>query len=214
MSLTGVAREPAYVRVVVVHVDGRVREEVANRLAADDVLVVGQVDSPEECVAYDADAVVAVHRLPGTRAADVCERLRGRIGAPGVVVLAHAPRAVLVRRCVQEGAAGFVAADSPAGVLREAVRWAASGRVYIDPAVGSLLVELIARTRERRPYGLTRAQLDVAALLPKGLTNREIAAELGISENTVKTHLRHALRKLGVPNRAQAAASVVREGLS
>ena len=215
MSTTGVGiREP--LRVVVVHGDAFVRDEVAARLAADDLCVAARVETPEECHQYAADAVVAVHRLPGTRAADVCERLNARtFHRPGVVVLAHTPRAVLVRRCVQEGAVGFVCADSPPGVLREAVRWAAAGRVYLDPAVGGLVVELIARTpRDRRPYGLTPAQLDVAALLPKGLTNREIATELGISENTVKTHLRHALRKLEVPNRAQAAALVVREGLS
>ena len=204
----------ATIRTVVVHGDSALRDEVAGHLAGDDIAVVGAVEGADSCPVLAPDVVVVAHRLPGTSAVEVCELLHGTDRAPAVVVVAVAPRAVLLRRAIQAGALGFVVADSAPDVLRDAVRTVSTGRPFFDPAVGRLVVELVARTpAERRPYGLTRAQLDVVALLPKGLRNREIAAELGITENTVKTHLRHALRKLGVRDRAQAAALAVREGL-
>ena len=202
-------------RVVVVHQDPVLRDEVAGVLADEDLRVVALLDTPEAYADYAADVVVLAHRMPGTSAVDACERLRANDGsAPAVVIVAAEPRAVLLRRAIQTGALGFVCAGSPPHVLREAIRWACAGRVFIDPAAGGMVVDLIAKTRKERPYGLTPAELDVVALLPRGMPNREIANELGISENTVKTHLRHALRKLSVRDRAQAAALVVREGLA
>lgn len=202
-------------RVVVVHQDPVLRDEVAGVLADEDLRVVAALDGLDSYADYDPDVVVLVHRMPGPSAVEVCERLSRLNGAaPAVVIVAADPRAVLLRRAIQTGALGFVCAGSPPHVLRDAVRWAGAGRVYLDPAAGPMVVELVAKTQKPRPYGLTPAELDVVALLPKGMSNREIANELGISENTVKTHLRHALRKLGVRDRAQAAALVVREGLA
>lgn len=204
----------AATRVAVVHPDPTWRDDVATALAAEDLVVVA-ADGADAIAAAGVDVVVVAHRQPGTSAVEICERLRGLSPCPAFVVVASETRAVLLRRVVQAGATAFVAAESPPTVLREAVRAVAAGRPYFDPAISHCLLDLIARTpSDRRPYGLTRAQLDVVALLPKGLPNREIAAELGISENTVKTHLRHALRKLKVRDRAQAAALVVREGLT
>jgi DNA-binding NarL/FixJ family response regulator len=217
----GGAPEPAraslhvVTRVVVVHHDPVLRDEVAGVVSDEDLRVVALLDNPETSADYAPDVVVLAHRMPGTSAVEACERLRPtEASAPAVVIVAAEPRAVLLRRAIQTGARGFVCADSPPHVLRDAVRSASAGRVYIDPAAGEMVVELIAKTQKERPYGLTPAELDVVALLPKGMPNREIAHELGISENTVKTHLRHALRKLGVRDRAQAAALVVREALA
>ena len=219
------AREPASrrtsrpaaqgVRTAVVHNDATVRERLVAQLTGAGIDVVGAVATAEASAKLDPDVVVVAHRATGAAAVDICERVRRGTPAPAVVIVATEPRAVLLRRAVQAGATGFVAADSAPSVLREAVRSVSAGRPFFDPAVGRLVVDLIDRTpSDERPYGLTRAQLDVVALLPLGLPNRLIAAELGISENTVKTHLRHALRKLGVRDRAQAAALVVREGLA
>ncbi|HWL37461.1 MAG TPA: response regulator transcription factor [Frankiaceae bacterium] len=203
------------IRAVVVHQDAGLRDEIAGVLADEDVRVVACLDTPEAYADCAPDVVVLAHRPPGTSAVDLCERLRAADpSCPAIVVVAADPRAVLLRRAIQTGATGFVCAGSPPQVLREAIRWASAGRVFLDPACGGLVVELVAKTQKGLPYGLTRAELDVVALLPKGMPNREIANELGISENTVKTHLRHALRKLGVRDRAQAAALVVREGLA
>lgn len=205
----------APITVVVVCDDPGLRGHVAGQVTDDDIALLAAVDCADACAGLTPDAVVVPHRPPGTSAIDACERLHRDDGPVLVVLATSMTRASLLRRVVQAGAKAFVAADSPPALLRDAIRSAVSGRPFFDPVIGHLVVELVARTPTRpHPYGLTPAQLDVVALLPKGLRNREIAAELGITENTVKTHLRHALRKLGVPNRAQAAALVKREGLA
>ena len=202
------------IRVVVVDRDDT-RGDIAASLAEDgDIDVRATVAAADDVGDAGPDVVVIGHRMPGGDAVMACELLRRGGAGPAVAVLASTPRTVLLRRVLQAGATAFVSADSPPSVLRDAVRSIAAGHPYLDHAVAKLVVDLVARTgTEQRPYGLTRAQLDVVALLPKGLRNREIAAELGITENTVKTHLRHALKKLNVRDRAQAAALVVREGI-
>jgi DNA-binding NarL/FixJ family response regulator len=204
-----------WVRAVVVDADPRIRDAVTAALEAEPgIAVVAAVAAIDGTLDLAHEVVVVGHRFPGTSAVEVCARLKREQHPPPVVVVAHAPRAALMRRVLQAGASGFVSSDCAPEVLREAVRYVTDGDFYVDPSLGRLVVEVVARADEPRPYGLTRAELDVVALLPRGLMNREIAIELGITENTVKTHLRHALRKLAVRDRAQAAALVVREGLA
>jgi DNA-binding NarL/FixJ family response regulator len=202
------------VRALVVDDDPKAREAVSAALHAEgDIVVVACAGMDEPVTAAGHDVVVVGHRVPGNAVVPLCERIAGLADAPGIVVVAVWPRPVLLRRVLQAGARGFVGADSAPEVLGAAVRAVAAGHSYLDPELSHLVVEVIAGATKPRPYGLTRAEYEVVTLLPRGLMNREIATELGIKENTVKTHLRHALDKLDVRDRAQAAALVVREGL-
>lgn len=208
--------QPAPVRVLVVDEDAKARDAVSAALRADaDIDVVAVVATLDELGASrEHDVVVIGHRVPGTSVVALCAKITAADPAPGVVVVATWPRGVLLRRSLQAGARGFVSADCAPEVLGAAVRALAAGVPYLDTGLGRLVVDLVIGATEPRPYGLTRAEYEVVTLLPRGLMNREIAVELGITENTVKTHLRHALRKLAVRDRAQAAALVVREGLA
>jgi len=207
------------IRVLVVDDHPLVRDGLTAVLRVEpDMDVVGAVGTAEAALALmeraRPDVLVVDNSLPGMSGVDACEEVTRRGHRPRVVVLSGSPSASLMRRAVTAGAVGFVAKDSATAVLRDAVRSANAGDAYFDPSLARFVVELAGRgTRRRGPYGLTPAELDVVALLPKGLMNREIATALGIKENTVKTHLRHALRKLAVRDRAQAAAIVVKEGL-
>jgi DNA-binding NarL/FixJ family response regulator len=203
------------VRVLVVDDDPRARDAVAGAMRDErEVDVVACVATPDEVgLARRPDVVVVGPRVPGTAVVALCTRLSALDPAPGVVVVAAWPRAVMMRRALQAGARGFVSADCAPEVLGAAVRAVAGGQPYLDTGLGRLVLDLVVGSTQPRPYGLTPAEYEVVTLLPRGLMNREIAAELGITENTVKTHLRHALRKLAVRDRAQAAALVVREGL-
>ena len=207
------------IRIVVVDDHPLVRDGLTAILGVEpDMEVVDAVGTAE--VAMDAiprrrpDVVVFDNSLPGMSGVDACQQITRHGPRPSVVLLSGSPTASLMRRAVQAGALAFVAKESATAVLRDAVRAANCGEPYLDPSLARFVVELAGRgARRRGPHGLTPAELEVVAMLPKGLMNREIAAELGIAENTVKTHLRHALRKLDVRDRAQAAAIVVKEGL-
>jgi DNA-binding NarL/FixJ family response regulator len=207
------------IRIFVVDDHPLVRDGLTAILGVEpDIEVVGALGSAE--AAFDElprrrpDVVVLDNSLPGMSGVDACLQITRRGPRPGVVVLSGSPTASLMRRAVQAGALAFVGKESATTVLRDAVRAAHAGEAYVDPNLARFVVELAGRgARRRGPHGLTPAELEVVSMLPKGLMNREIAAELGIAENTVKTHLRHALRKLDVRDRAQAAAIVVKEGL-
>jgi DNA-binding NarL/FixJ family response regulator len=108
---------------------------------------------------------------------------------------------------LRAGAIGYVRKDADPEVLLAAVRAVAAGRTYIDPSIGKQL----ARTQERDE--LTPREGDVLRHLAMGASNRAIAAALGVSEETVKTHVANVLAKLQVENRAQAGVQALKRGL-
>jgi DNA-binding NarL/FixJ family response regulator len=118
---------------------------------------------------------------------------------------------------VQAGAAGYLLKNVQPAELARAVRLAHAGETLLDPAVATRLVDAIAQppgepARDRAR--LTPREAEVLELIGRGLSNKRIAFELGLSEKTVKTHVAHVLSKLGVADRTQAAVYAVRAGLS
>jgi DNA-binding NarL/FixJ family response regulator len=118
------------------------------------------------------------------------------------------------------GASGFLLKDAPADRLLDAVRVAAAGEALLAPSITRRLIAKFARAA--RPESdsvppalaeLTSRELEVMQLLGRGLSNSEIAAELVLGENTVKTHVGHVLGKLGLRDRAQAVVVAYETGL-
>jgi DNA-binding NarL/FixJ family response regulator len=197
-----------------------VREGLAAVLSAEpDFTVVGQAESAERALVevdrLRPDVVLLDIRLPGMSGTEACtELLKRHPGARVIVLTSFASTGSLVQS-FSAGAKGFVLKESQPAVLRDAVRTVARGDTFTDPRVGAKLVALASRNRRAKgPFGLTIQEMRVIELLPRGLTNREIGGELGISEDTVKTHVRHALRKLNARDRVEAAAIALREGLA
>ena len=115
---------------------------------------------------------------------------------------------------VRAGAIGYLLKDTRAEELRRAIRAAAAGQVQLSPEASALLLREV-REPERPPAEpLTEREADVLRLLAGGLSNKEIARELRVVEDTVKTHVRHLLAKLGVQSRTQAALYAARTGLA
>jgi DNA-binding NarL/FixJ family response regulator len=196
-----------------------VREGVSGILAADvDVRVVGATGSGEDALrqieALRPDVLVIDIRLPGMSGVEVCTVLRERFPRVKAVILTAFAADGVLMEALAAGARGFVLKESGPAVLREAVHAVARGDTYVDPRVTAKLVAVATRGRRAKgPLGLTVQEMRILELLPKGLTNRQIGEELGITEATVKTHLHNAMRKLRATNRAQAVALAQREGL-
>ncbi len=207
-------------RILIVDDHPLVREGLMAVLKGEpDFSVVADLGSAEEAVAQvrqlRPDVAILDVRLPGMSGIEATPVLLGACPGLAVVVLTSAPNAGTVRNAFSAGARGLVVKESAPAVLRQAVRAVAGGHTFVDPEVAGKLVDLATtRRRANGPFGLTGQEMQVLSLLPRGLMNREIADELGISEHTVKSHLRNATRKLGVRDRAQAAAVVVRQGLA
>jgi DNA-binding NarL/FixJ family response regulator len=197
-----------------------VREGLAAVLSAEpDFTVVGQAESAERALAevdrLRPDVVLLDIRLPGMSGTEACEELSRRHPNTRVIVLTSFASTGSLVQSFSAGAKGFVLKESQPAVLREAVRVVGNGETFTDPRVGAKLAAMASRNRRAKgPFGLTIQEMRVIELLPRGLTNREIGGELGISEDTVKTHVRHALRKLNARDRVEAAAIALREGLA
>jgi DNA-binding NarL/FixJ family response regulator len=118
------------------------------------------------------------------------------------------------------GASGFLLKDAETDRLLEAVRVAASGDALLAPSVTRRLIEQFARVAPREPDALpdalcelTERELEVLRLVARGLSNAEIAAELVLGENTIKTHVAHILSKLDLRDRVQAVVLAYETGL-
>jgi DNA-binding NarL/FixJ family response regulator/class 3 adenylate cyclase len=118
------------------------------------------------------------------------------------------------------GASGFLLKDAPADRLLDAVRVVAAGDALLAPSIIRRLIEQFARAARPEPgtvpaalVELTPRELEVLRLVARGLSNAEIAAELVLGENTIKTHVAHLLSKLGLRDRVQAVVLAYETGL-
>ena len=119
-----------------------------------------------------------------------------------------------VHAALYAGASGYVLKDSDADEVAGAVRAAHRGELQIDPLVARRLMSSLRQERDDDPLAeITSRELEVLRLVAAGKPNKEIAAELDISERTARTHVSRILRKLGLSSRTQAALWAVREGL-
>jgi len=137
---------------------------------------------------------------------------------PRILILTTFDLDDYVYDALQAGASGFLLKDVPAETLFEAVRVVAGGEALLAPTVTRRLIAEFARLRPRqvRPEALsvlTRRETEILGLVAEGLSNHEIADRLVLSDETVKTHVSHVLRKLGLRDRAQAVVVAYESGL-
>lgn len=208
------------IRILVVDDHPVVREGLIAILGDDpEFAVCGQAGNATEALAeaerLHPDVVVLDVRLPGATGIEVCKDLATNVPATRVVMLTSFPNDGVMMNAFAAGARGFVLKESEPAVIRQGVRTVAEGGTYADPKVAGKLVALATKGRRAKgPFDLTLQEMRVLELLPRGLTNHEIGDRLGIGENTVKTHLRNLMRKLGARDRVEAAAIALREGLA
>jgi len=135
-----------------------------------------------------------------------------------VLVLTTYADETWVLDAIRAGASGYLLKDAPRARLVDAIRGTMDGKTHLDPSVaGGLLVRLAQQPADggtTMAADLTPRELDVLGLLGKGANNSEIAAQLYLSEGTVRNYVSAILAKLGVHDRTQAAVLAVRHGLA
>ena len=209
--MTRPAREPAATTVLVVDDHPMVRAGLRGLLdSTEDLIVVGEAASGEEAVTSAAatrpDVILMDLSMPGIDGVEATRRIVEADPVATVVVLTSFHDHDRVRAAVTAGAVGYLLKDSEPGDLLVAVRAAAAGHAPLDPRVTRALLPGPAGTPSApAPPVLSPRERDVLDQLVKGLSNRQIARALGISERTVKVHLGHVFRNLGVNDRTSAA---------
>jgi DNA-binding NarL/FixJ family response regulator len=122
-----------------------------------------------------------------------------------LVIFSFSDQPDLIEQLMRVGAKGFVSKAASGDAIVEAIRQAAAGQQVLIRRRASGLEVDTALSWPGRDIGLSGRESELLALLPSGLTNKELAAKLFVSENTIKTQLRHLYAKLGVKNRVQAS---------
>lgn len=162
------------------------------------------------------DVVLLDVRMPGRTGVEICADIKAASPTTGIIMLTASDEESDLYESIKSGASGYILKDgSTYDQVVEAVRLVAAGQSLISPSMATkLLEEFVLISRPQTPNsGLTARELEVLRQVARGLSNREIAAELFISENTVKNHIRNLLEKLQMKSRMEAAMYAVRSKL-
>jgi DNA-binding NarL/FixJ family response regulator len=198
------------------------RDGVASLLSAWGHEVVGQAGTAEEAVRaakrLRPDLVLMDVRMPGSGIAATAA-IKSDLPAVAVVMLTVSEDEDDLFMAIKAGAQGYLLKNLESSQLRSMLGAVQRGEPAITPATAIRIIEDYRRREAPRsspqldPDGLTNRELEVLGLVTAGLRNKEIAARLGVSENTAKFHLRNILEKLHASSRTELAAKAVREGL-
>ncbi|MFF0794601.1 response regulator [Streptomyces spiralis] len=188
-----------------------------------DLTVVGEsgdgLAAIEDTRSLQPDVVLMDIRMPRLDGVEATRRILKTQSATRVIILTTFDLDEHVLDALRAGASGFLVKDGPADSLVGAIRTVASGEAVISPRVTRRLLERFAALPEPVPTppsldALTEREMDVLRALTRGLSNAEIAAELFVSEATVKTHVAHILDKYHLRDRVQAVILAYDTGLA
>jgi DNA-binding NarL/FixJ family response regulator len=208
--------------VVVADDQGMVRSGLISLLEGDpDVTVVGEASDGAQAVTVvrrtDPDVVLMDIRMPELDGLSATRQLVAQRVRARVLVLTTFDLDEYVFEALRSGASGFLLKDAPAEELLSAVRVVSRGDAVLSPAVTRRVIEEFATSRpaaRSTPSSeLTPRELEILRYLGRGLSNAEIAADLVLSESTVKTHVSRVLLKLGLRDRVQAVIYAYECGL-
>jgi DNA-binding NarL/FixJ family response regulator len=205
------------ISVFVVDHERTFADALAARLEAeDDVDVVAAVHArtPAECLILGrhADVMLLDGDLPERAAIRLCEELCAREQPPRVVVLSRSSEAGRIVDAVRVGAAAWVRKDESLQHLLAVIRGVARGETWLPPAEAGEVLRLLLNDQERRRdsnrllSSLTPREWEVLTCLAEGAGRREVAEQLHLSANTVRTHMQNIMAKLGVHSTLEAVA--------
>lgn len=200
------------IRILIVDDHFAVRMGVADAINAEpDMTVVAEAASAREAVEQFAAHCPAVTlmdlRLPDLDGAEAVSTIRAQFPDARLIALSSHSGDADIRRTLDAGAASYVFKSSPRDMLLTAIREVHRTGRHISAEVAMRLAEAMDRPE------ITPRELDVLRDLARGLSNKEIATDLGMSEATVKLHVTHLLQKLGATDRTQAALIALRRGI-
>lgn len=205
---------------VVLADDHRIVREGIRLMLADepDIEIVGEAENGHELLdllrEVPADVVLLDVRMPGMSGLEALERLETIAPDVRVVILSMHEEPTYVRRAVELGASGYLLKNTDRDELIKAVRLVAGGSAYIQGTItGPLMQELREPSGRSGVLQLSSRDRSVLKFVAQGLTNRQIAHEIKVSEATVRTYLKAIYGLLHVNSRSEAVAVALREGI-
>jgi two-component system response regulator DevR len=183
--------------------------------------IIGEASSAREALEQVAnnhpDVVVMDIRLPGTSGIEACEEITSRFPETRVLMLTSYAEDEMLFSAIRAGASGYVLKQIGGDELVRALEAVARGEALLDPAVTQRVFQEVRRAVKEEEASafahLSQQEKHVLLLVSEGKTNREIAKSLFLGEGTVRNYVSSILSKLGVSNRAEAAAYAVEHNL-
>ena len=209
------------IRLLIIDDHEMVREGLKAILTTEpDFTIVGDAANAEQAFELierlRPDVILLDIRLPGTSGIDVCRTVTERYPEAAVIILTTFTDESLVAQCIQAGARGFIVKDIERFDLKRSIRAVARGEAAIDSKAAVAVLAQLRRashvSNEPTPEPLSSQQIVILRLVAQGLSSREIATQLYLSENTVKGYVQEILHRLGVKNRTEAVMVAVKQG--
>jgi DNA-binding NarL/FixJ family response regulator len=176
------------------------------------IRVVGEASDGEQAIALaerrHPDVILMDVRMPGMDGLEATRLLGERLPESSVLIFTAYSERTLLNRGLESGAKGYILKEAPHETLVRAIGKVASGEGYVDPALMSAFLP----PRDRDDM-LTAREREILQLLADGMSNADVARRLVISQETVKSHVRHILAKLEADTRTQAVAIALRESI-
>ena len=167
------------------------------------IRVIGEAGDGESAVALAErrrpDVVIMDVRMPGMDGLEATKMLTEKVPDSAVLIFTAYSERSLLSRGLESGAKGYILKEAPHATLLRAIEKVASGEGYVDPAL--------------MPAFLTGREREILQLLADGMSNADVATKLFISQETVKSHVRHILAKLEADTRTHAVAIALRESI-
>ena len=190
----------------------------------DDIEVVGEAEDGDDAIAkaeeLAPDVVLMDVRMPRVNGIEATQAIRDRVPTTKILMLTVSDEDSDLYEAIKAGASGYLLKEVSVEEVADSIRAVMQGESKITPSMASKLINEFsamskrADERQRLPVpALTARELEVLKLVAKGMSNREIADELFISENTVKNHVRNILEKLHLHSRMEAVMYALREKL-
>ena len=209
------------IRVVVVDDQTLLREGIIALLSPDTrIRVIGRGGNGQDALdlvgKLHPDIILIDIRMPVMDGIQAIREIKARWPAVRVIILTSFIYDGYVVEGLMAGADGYLLKDATPAALAAGIIAVANGEQVIDPGVTRQVVELLSKQRPEQSQvydGLTPRELQMLAMLARGLAAKEIAHELGVSEKTVRNHVSNIYRKLGIYDRSQAVLYAIKKGL-
>jgi DNA-binding NarL/FixJ family response regulator len=176
------------------------------------IRVVGEAADGETAVSLAErrrpDVIVMDLRMPEMDGIEATEEIMRRVPDAKVLIFTAYSEKALLQRGLESGARGYILKEAPHETLLRAIEKIAAGETFVDPALMSALTQ----SREGTDV-LTAREREILQLLADGMSNADVAGQLFISQETVKSHVRHILTKLEADTRTQAVAIALRDAM-
>jgi two-component system response regulator NreC len=179
---------------------------------ASHIRVIGEASDGAEAISLverrKPDVVVMDVRMPGMDGLEATKEILKRVPGTAVLIFTAYSERALLDRALDSGAKGYILKEAPHDDLLRAIDRIGHGGEYVDPALTPALISGKGQTDM-----LTAREREILQLLADGMSNAEVAAKLFISQETVKSHVRHILTKLEADTRTHAVAIALRESI-